>query len=66
MSRKGPAPRQGRSRIPGSPLPEADLVVAANVRTAHSFAVANAYGNWSDVKDEEVLDLLKNSGQAAT
>jgi predicted phosphoribosyltransferase len=44
--------------------PEANLVAAANVRTGLSFAVANAYENWHDVKDQEVLDA--RPGQEAT
>ena len=34
---------------------------APNIRSAESFAVAEAYENWFDLTDEEVLDLLSDS-----
>jgi len=37
----------------------ADEVYCANVRTGWSFAVADAYENWSDVDDATLLDMLK-------
>ena len=37
-----------------------DLLVCPNIRGGLSFAVADAYENWYDVEDEEVLDLLAN------
>ncbi|ALU11462.1 phosphoribosyltransferase [Ignicoccus islandicus DSM 13165] len=36
----------------------ADLVVILNLRTYYPFAVADAYENWYDLSDEEVLELL--------
>ena len=39
---------------------EVDLLVCLNVRTACAFAVAEAYENWYDLKEEEVLDILKS------
>lgn len=36
----------------------ADLVLCANVRTGSSFAVADAYREWHDLTDREVLGLL--------
>lgn len=40
--------------------PSAELVVVLNVRSGLSFAVADAYEEWRDLKDEEVLKLLHN------
>ena len=40
-----------------------DLLVCLNVRGGLSFAVADAYKNWYDVEDQEVLDLLANLPQ---
>jgi putative phosphoribosyl transferase len=39
-------------------LPETDEMVCLNIRGGFRFAVANAYVNWSDVSDEEVLAIL--------
>lgn len=35
-----------------------DLLVCPNIRGGLSFAVADAYVNWYDVEEQEVLDLL--------
>jgi predicted phosphoribosyltransferase len=35
-----------------------DLLVCPNIRGGLSFAVADAYVNWYDVQEEEVLDIL--------
>jgi predicted phosphoribosyltransferase len=43
-------------------IPEVDELVCLNVRSGPFFAVANAYRNWHDLTDEEVLSLIK--GQA--
>jgi predicted phosphoribosyltransferase len=40
---------------------EADEIVCLNIRTESSFAVADAYENWYDLTDEEVLDILKKA-----
>jgi putative phosphoribosyl transferase len=40
-----------------------DLLVCPNIRGGLSFAVADAYENWYDVEDQEVLDLLANLAQ---
>jgi putative phosphoribosyl transferase len=40
-------------------LPEVDELVCLNLRSRYPFAVADAYVNWSDVPDEEVLEILK-------
>jgi putative phosphoribosyl transferase len=38
-------------------MPEVDEIVCPNIRTGESFAVAEAYENWYDLTDEEVLEL---------
>ncbi|GAG74928.1 unnamed protein product, partial [marine sediment metagenome] len=38
---------------------EIDKLIALDVRYAYPFAVADAYENWYDVSDEEVLKYLK-------
>jgi len=40
-------------------LPTVDEVYVLNIRTSFPFAVAEAYQNWYDLEDEEVLSLLK-------
>jgi putative phosphoribosyl transferase len=40
-------------------LPETDEVICLNVRSGFSFAVADAYRNWYDLTDEDVLRILK-------
>ncbi len=37
---------------------EADEVYCANIRSRHPFAVAAAYRRWTDVTEEEVVELL--------
>jgi putative phosphoribosyl transferase len=37
---------------------EADLLVCLNIRSGRSFAVADAYGEWYDLDDREVLEEL--------
>jgi len=39
--------------------PETDEIVCLNIRGGPFFAVADAYRNWYDVTDEEVLEILK-------
>ncbi len=39
-------------------LPEVDELLCLNVRSGWSFAVADAYVNWYDLDDEEVLEIL--------
>jgi predicted phosphoribosyltransferase len=39
--------------------PHADLIVCLNIRTGPFFAVADAYEVWYDLRDEDVLELLK-------
>jgi putative phosphoribosyl transferase len=38
----------------------ADRVLCANIRSGLSFAVADAYENWYDVSDRELMSLLSN------
>jgi predicted phosphoribosyltransferase len=44
-------------------LPLVDLLVCPNLRGGLSFAVADAYENWYDVDEKEVLDLLASIAQ---
>lgn len=46
-------------RTVGLVLPEVDELVCLNVRHGISFAVADAYRNWYDLSDEEVLSIVK-------
>jgi putative phosphoribosyl transferase len=39
-------------------LPEADKIVCLNARKGFPFAVADAYRNWYDLSEKEVLDIL--------
>jgi predicted phosphoribosyltransferase len=43
-------------------LPQTDVLVCLNVRGGPVFAVADAYKEWYDLGDDEVLALLKASG----
>lgn len=40
-------------------IQEVDEVYCANIRSGWSFAVADAYELWSDVSEEEVIEILK-------
>ena len=42
-------------------MPEVDKIACLNIRSGPSFAVADAYENWYDLTDEEVLKILKKS-----
>jgi putative phosphoribosyl transferase len=42
-------------------VPEVDEIVCPNIRSGESFAVAEAYANWYDLTDEEVMELLRDS-----
>lgn len=42
-------------------LPEVDELVCLNVRSGFSFAVADAYKNWYDLTDEEVMDTIRKT-----
>jgi len=39
--------------------PHVDKIVCLNVRTGPVFAVADAYREWYDLEDEDVMELLK-------
>jgi predicted phosphoribosyltransferase len=41
-------------------LPDVDEMYCLNVRTYYPFAVAEAYIAWHDLKDEEVLSLIRD------
>ena len=43
--------------------PEVDEIICLNIRSGSSFAVADAYENWHDLTDEEVLKILKEKWQ---
>jgi predicted phosphoribosyltransferase len=45
-------------------LPKTDVLVCLNVRGGPVFAVADAYDEWYDLGDEEVIQLLQGSGVA--
>lgn len=49
-------------RTVNSLLPEIDLLVCPNIRGGPVFAVADAYEEWYDLEDEEVIALLEASG----
>jgi predicted phosphoribosyltransferase len=42
--------------------PTTDVLVCLNVRGGPVFAVADAYEDWYDLGDEEVVRLLEGSG----
>ncbi len=44
---------------------KADIIICPNIRSGPIFAVADAYRNWYDLSDEEVVRLL-NHGQASS
>ena len=41
-------------------LSQVDELVCLNVRSGFAFAVADAYESWYDLKDEEVISILRN------
>jgi putative phosphoribosyl transferase len=43
-------------------LSEVDKIFCPNIRTEAYFAVADAYRNWYDLSEKEVIDLVENSG----
>jgi putative phosphoribosyl transferase len=46
-------------RTVDSILPEVDELVCLNIRSGYPFAVADAYENWYDLTDEDVLAMLR-------
>lgn len=49
----------GSQKTVGFILPQVDELICLNIRTGFSFAVADAYRDWYDLTDEEVLSLLQ-------
>jgi predicted phosphoribosyltransferase len=49
----------GSKRTVDALLPEVDELLCLNIRSGPLFAVADAYRNWHDLDDEEVLSLLE-------
>ena len=47
-------------------LPEVDELICLNVRGGWSFAVAEAYDNWYDLDEAEVLEIMASLSPAAT
>ena len=43
---------------------EVDEIYCPNIRTGMAFAVAEAYARWYDLKEKEVVELLKEAGSA--
>jgi predicted phosphoribosyltransferase len=41
-------------------LPRVDELVCLNIRSGFIFAVADAYEDWYDLEDDEVISILKN------
>ncbi|MGZ7119689.1 MAG: phosphoribosyltransferase, partial [Methanobacterium sp.] len=39
-------------------IPKVDAIYCANIRSGWSFAVADAYESWSDVSEEDVIEIL--------
>jgi predicted phosphoribosyltransferase len=52
------APRTSINRI----ISEVTAIFCPNIRTTAYFAVADAYRNWYDLSEKEVIDLVENSG----
>lgn len=42
---------------------EADEIVCLNIRSGPIFAVADAYKNWYDLSDEEVIEILEKASK---
>ena len=46
----------------GHIISEVDNIYCPNIRTATFFAVAEAYRNWYDLSEKEIIDLVENPG----
>jgi predicted phosphoribosyltransferase len=46
-------------------LPEVDTLICLNIRSAAVFAVADAYVEWYDLSEEEVLEYLRHPEQSS-
>jgi putative phosphoribosyl transferase len=53
----------GTARTIKKILTETDEVICLNARSGFSFAVADAYRNWYDLTDEDVLTILRINGR---
>jgi putative phosphoribosyl transferase len=53
----------GSERTVERVLMEADQIFCLNVRSGFPFAVAEAYKSWHDLRDEEVLNLIRPAGK---
>jgi predicted phosphoribosyltransferase len=42
----------------------AEEVICLNIRTGPSFAVADAYHEWYDLREEEAISMLRAAGDA--
>ncbi len=54
----------GSGRTVREMLPLVDELYCLNMRTGLSFAVAEAYQNWYDLTEDEVLEILKSVGRS--
>jgi predicted phosphoribosyltransferase len=45
--------------------PHTDKIICLNIRSGHYFAVADAYKNWYDLNDEDVIQLLADNTKLA-
>jgi len=52
------APRTSINRI----ISQVDTIFCPNIRTAAYFAVADAYRDWHDLSEKEVIDLVEKPG----
>jgi len=62
-------PRETIVAVPTAPQrtidrirPEVNKIYCANIRTTATFAVAEAYQDWYDLSEQEVLDMLVDRG----
>jgi len=44
--------------------PSVNTLICLNIRSGPIFAVADAYQKWYDLSDEEVIEILRKSGQS--
>lgn len=51
----------GSERTVKTILKKTDALACLNIRSGFAFAVADAYRNWYDISDEEVLSMLKKA-----
>jgi putative phosphoribosyl transferase len=46
--------------------PQVDKIICLNIRSGAFFAVADAYKNWYDLNDKDVIEILKSKNQNNT